>query len=378
MKGMRLLFFIIVLLVAGIGYIAIRHSQRDTGLTLPQINTQLQEVRENTPADTPDERPPIEVIASDLNIPWEIVFLPDGGMMVTERPGRVLLIHPDLKIIEISGVTHVGEGGLMGMVLHPDFATNKYVYLYYTTTTDGALANRVSRYTMDGSRFTDETVVLSGIAGARNHDGGRIAFGPDGYLYVTTGDAQNEGTAQDTNSLNGKILRITDEGNIPSDNPFGNAVYSMGHRNPQGLAWDAQGTLWATEHGPSIPRSGWDEVNLITSGANYGWPTVRGEQTGNGLTPPIVQSGSSETWAPAGAAFYDGTVYFGGLRGEALYAFDVQTHEIDTYLDGQFGRIRAVVLGPDNYLYITTSNTDGRGSPIEADDRIVRIDPKRL
>ena len=202
--------------------------------------------------------PEIEVVAENLEIPWEVAFLPSGEILVTERPGRLLKIGKDRTIIEVSGVRHVGEGGLLGMALHPEFENNQLIYLYLTSSDAGKIVNRVERYKLGGNSLTNREVILEGIEGASNHDGGRIEFGPDRYLYVTTGDAQKSNLAQDTDSLNGKILRIKDDGGIPSDNPFGNAVYSYGHRNVQGLAWDGSGRLWASEHGRSGVLSGLD------------------------------------------------------------------------------------------------------------------------
>ncbi len=220
---------------------------------------------------------------------------------------------------------------------------------------------------------------MAGIKGSVNHDGGRIAFGPDGYLYITTGDAENSHLAQNKNSLNGKILRIKDDGSIPSDNPFGNAVYSMGHRNPQGLAWDKDGTLWETEHGPSGIQTGYDEINIITKGANYGWPEIRGEQTKEGFVSPVIQSGSKDTWAPSGMKYWNGSLFFSGLRGEALYEAKISKENklnLITHFKQRFGRIRAVVLGADGFIYLSTSNRDGRGQVREGDDKIIKINPR--
>lgn len=321
----------------------------------------------------------VQVIAQNLKIPWEITFLPDGSMLVTERPGNLLKIDTTTHIIQkIEGVRHIGEGGLLGLALHPKFKENQFIYLYFTSDQDGKITNRVERYRFDGTGLSDKKVIISGILGSSVHDGGRIAFSPDGMLYITTGDAQQMNLAQDTHSLNGKILRVKEDGSIPADNPFGNAVYSYGHRNPQGFAWDSQGSLWATEHGPSGLETGYDEVNLIEKGKNYGWPVTRGDQTKTGMASPIIQSGASDTWAPAGVAFWDGSLFFGGLRGEALYEAKItgSSLSLGTHLKGTYGRIRAVVLGPDGMVYITTSNTDGRGTVQSGDDKIIRVNPR--
>lgn len=344
--------------------------------------------------------PNTTVIAKHLSVPWEIAFLPDGDMLVTERPGTLRRIgkpsntispaaesgkneNAEVDILEkngrmypIEGVVHTGESGLLGMTLHPRFSENHWIYLYLTTRAGDGLVNRVERYRLNGDILTDRTEIIGGIPGASFHDGGRIAFSPDGYLFITTGDANHSDQAQDKNSLAGKILRIRDDGTLPSDNPFGNAVWTYGHRNPQGLAWDDRGRLWATEHGRSVPLSGYDEINLIEKGKNYGWPNIQGDGEKAGMTRPVLHSGPRTTWAPAGAAFFDGKIFFGGLRGTALYALPLSNTGIGALekdYEGQFGRIRAVVAGPDGRLYITTSNTDGRGEPQPEDDRIIAL-----
>lgn len=322
----------------------------------------------------------LEVVAQNLNIPWEITFLPNGDMLVTERSGRLLKIGQETRVIqEIEGVKHIGEGGLLGMTLHPNFSVNGFVYLYSTIQDENGLANRVERYKFSEDKLTERKVILEGIKGSPNHDGGRIAFGPDGFLYITTGDAEQSELAQDKNSLNGKILRIKDDGSLPPDNPFNNAVYSLGHRNPQGLAWDKNKNLWETEHGPSGIQTGYDEVNLISKGANYGWPIIKGDQTQEGLVSPIIQSGSQDTWAPSGLAFWNGSLFFAGLRGEALYEAKIGNDNklsLKAHFKKEFGRLRTVVLGPDDYLYISTSNKDGRGNIKPGDDKIIKIKPK--
>jgi glucose/arabinose dehydrogenase len=316
-----------------------------------------------------------EVIAENLNIPWEIAFLPDGEILVTERPGFLRLIKIGQRI-PVEKVEHVGEGGLLGLAIHPQFSENRWIYLYLTTKDFQGLDNIVVRYRLEDNKLLNPRIILQGVKGNSNHNGGRIAFGPDGYLYITTGDAQNPSLSQDVNSLNGKILRIKDDGAIPPDNPFGNEVYSFGHRNPQGLAWDDKGNLWATEHGRSGIRSGLDELNLIEKGKNYGWPIIQGEQKNKDMVTPIIQSGETVTWAPAGAIYYQGSIFFAGLRGKALFEYDIVEKSLKKHFEGRFGRIRAVAIGPDGYFYMATSNTDGRGNPESTDDRLVRIDPR--
>ncbi len=323
-----------------------------------------------------------KIIAENLDIPWEITFLPQGDLLVTERPGTLLRLSAEEQMqIPIEGVAHRGEGGLLGLVLHPDFENNNLIYLYLTTETEEGLTNRVEQYRLENDSVTKTATVVEGIPGASYHDGGRMAIGPDGRLYITTGDAGEGSLAQDKNSLAGKILRLNLDGSIPDDNPFGNEVWTYGHRNPQGLAWDSDERLWATEHGPSGLQSGQDEINLIERGENYGWPQIRGNETREGMTAPVIQSGTDTTWAPAGAAIINGTLYYAGLRGSALYTAtleETEVTELTTNLKDEYGRLRAVVEGPDGFLYISTSNTDGRGDPDATDDKIIRVDPKVL
>jgi glucose/arabinose dehydrogenase len=323
----------------------------------------------------------VEIVAEGLEIPWEVAWLPDGSMLVTERPGRLSKIATSRQVIPIAGVEHVGEGGLLGLAVHPHFTQNHWIYLYLTTQSEGGLINRVERYQLVNSQLSDRKVVLDGIPGASFHDGGRLAFGPDGLLYITTGDAGQESNAQDPQSLAGKILRVGDDGSIPTGNPFANPVYSWGHRNPQGLAWDRAGRLWATEHGRSGIQSGLDEINMIMRGHNYGWPIIQGDEQQADMDKPVVHSGPRETWAPAGAAIWGDSLFFAGLRGESLYEAKLQDGRVEgvvAHFYQQFGRLRVVALGPDNYLYLATSNRDGRGSVQTGDDKIFRIKPASL
>ncbi len=320
----------------------------------------------------------LSIVAENLDIPWEIAFLPSGDMLVTERSGSLLRIGDNDQKHTIEGVEHSGEGGLLGLALHPDFQDNSWLYLYLTTRTDQGLVNRVERYSYMDDSLSKKTTIITGIPGASYHDGGRIAFGPDGYLYITTGDAGIESLAQDTTSLAGKTLRVADDGSIPDDNPFSSAVYSYGHRNAQGITWDDAGNMWQTEHGRSGRLSGMDEVNRIERSNNYGWPLIEGDETNATMQSPIAHSGADETWAPAGIAYLDGHLFFAGLRGESLYQARINndnTLSITAHLREDFGRLRAVTIGLDGFIYVSTSNTDGRGSERTGDDKIIRINP---
>lgn len=326
----------------------------------------------------------VETIVEGLEVPWDIAFLPEGGMLVTERTGHVVRVDEDgsKHEIPVPGVRQGGEGGLLGLVLHPEFETNKFVYLYMSAPgSAGETTNRIVRYAFDGETLVQDKIIIEGIPGAVYHDGGRMEFGPDGMLYVTTGDATRAQIAQDLQSLGGKILRLTPEGGPASGNPFGTRVYSYGHRNPQGLAWDSAGRLWESEHGRSGVTTGLDEINLIEPGKNYGWPEIEGDESAAGMQNPVRHSGSRDTWAPASLVYVHGSLYFGGLRGEALYEAVLngnQVVEIKEHFKGEYGRIRTVRVGPDQMLYLTTSNRDGRGAPQTGDDKIIRVNPALL
>ncbi len=333
----------------------------------------------------------VETVASGLQVPWELAFAPDGRVFLTERPGRVRVIEggrlrPE-PVATIPEVAATGEGGLLGLALDPDFARTRALYVYHTYRDGGDLRNRVVRWTEAGGGLTDPRVILDGIPGASVHDGGRIAFGPDRKLFVTTGDAAQPDLAQDRNSLAGKILRLNPDGSIPPDNPFPDSpVYSYGHRNPQGLAWHPEtGQLYATEHGPG----GNDEVNRIEPGGNYGWPAARGNAgPSNGFIRPVLESGSGTTWAPSGATFvradtfpqWRGNLLFAGLRSTTLWRLEPAPSggqpRLAVVLEDEWGRLRDVVEGPDGMLYVLTSSRDGRGRPSEGDDRVLRLAPR--
>lgn len=328
-----------------------------------------------------------------LEAPWALDFAPDGRIFVTERPGRIRIIARGQLQTEpwmVLPVAAVGEAGLMGLALDPQFVQNRYVYAAYTyRDASGRLQNRLVRAREDaktGKGVLDK-VLIDNVAGANNHNGGRVKFGPDGKLYWTMGDAQTTRLAQNLSSVNGKILRLNPDGSIPTDNPFPNSyVFSYGHRNPQGLAWQPRtGRLYATEHGPSgFQGCCRDEINYIEPGKNYGWPEIRGDESREGMASPIIESGLRETWAPAGAAFaaggaWAGSLLFTGLRGQTLYRVVIDSQDprkvvsLERYFYRQFGRLRDVVEGPDRNLYLLTSNRDGRGSPTKDDDRMIRL-----
>jgi glucose/arabinose dehydrogenase len=326
--------------------------------------------------------PPVQVVAENLTIPWEVLFLPDEEILVTERPGRLVRL-PAGTQIDVPGVVSTGEGGLLGAALHPDFANNGWLYLYETREAGLGLQNEIARYRLVDDVLRDREVILDNLPGAIYHDGGRLAFGPDGFLYATVGDATDAEAAQDTSNLAGTIIRMTATGEPAPGNPNdGSYIYSYGHRNPQGLAWDTAGRLWSTEHGRSVGGSGFDEINRITPGGNYGWPDSQGDTVAPGTIAPVRHSTADVTWAPAGAAYVDGSLYMPGLRGETLYEAELDGEEIvgwHEHLVGEYGRLRTVVVGPEGWLYVTTSNRDGRGdAPAENDDKILRIDPARL
>ncbi len=324
----------------------------------------------------------VSTVVGGLEVPWAIAFAPDGRLFVTERPGRIRVVRDgrvDATPVATLSVAARGESGLMGLALDPGFADTGRLYVCYTAERGSGVINRVVVLVLREGRAGEERVLVDGIPGASIHDGCRLKFGPDGKLYVTTGDAGSGRLAQRRDSLAGKILRIDPDGSIPADNPIaGSLIYSLGHRNPQGLAWDRGGRLVAAEHGPSGLPFGHDEVNAIQPGRNYGWPEVYGRAGDPRFVDPIVDSGT-DTWAPSGIAFLGDALYVAALRGRRLLrmtlAADLGRAERVTDALRGYGRLRDVVAGPDGALYVTTSNRDGRGSPGPEDDRILRVVP---
>ncbi|GAA3342372.1 PQQ-dependent sugar dehydrogenase [Amorphoplanes nipponensis] len=323
------------------------------------------------PAAAPDLTSP-QTVATGLAVPWGLGFLPDGSALVTERAGgRILRLSPGSApavAATVPGVVPAGEGGLLGLAVSPTYADDGYVYVYYTAASD----NRIARLRLDAPQ--DQQVILSGLAKATIHDGGRLAFGPDGMLYAGVGDAGGTANAQNQQSRNGKILRMRPDGGVPdAGNPFpGSLVYSLGHRNVQGLAWDAQGRLYASEFGQNT----WDEVNQIVPGGNYGWPTVEGRAGDPRFRDPIVVWSTAEA-SPSGATIDDTTLYVAALRGQRLWSVPLDgtggAGAPVALLQGRYGRLRTVERAPDGSLWITTSNRDGRGTPAADDDRVIRF-----
>ncbi|MGB0554729.1 MAG: PQQ-dependent sugar dehydrogenase [Alphaproteobacteria bacterium] len=347
----------------------------------------------------------VENWITGLEAPWSLVFLPDGRALVSERPGRVRLIRdgqlapePYAVFETTRGASGVGdfflnlfargEGGLMGLAVHPDFPKAPYIYAMYTWRGQSGVRNRIVRLRDHGDYGTFDKIILGGVPGALFHNGGRIAFGPDGMLYATTGEIFERRMAQDLKALGGKILRVDPEGNIPADNPFpGSPVWSYGHRNPQGLAWHPEtGQLFQSEHGPSgeVGFGAHDEINIIEKGRNYGWPLIVGAPGKAPYADPIVMWPENSV-PPTGIAFHQGDLYIATLRSEALIRlkllrsgrrFSVTAIErlfAENEDDGVRGRLRDAVSGPDGALYVLTSNRDGRGSPRHGDDKILRL-----
>ena len=334
----------------------------------------------------------VEEVVTGLDVPWGIAFLPNRDLLVSERSGQVRLVQKGKlrpQAIATINVSDRGEGGLLGIAAHPDVANNRFFYVYFTADKNGSPVNQVERWQLstNGLSATRDRTIIDNIPVAQFHNGGRIRFGPDGMLYIGTGDAKKPDLSQNVKSLAGKILRVTPDGQVPADNPFpGNPVYIMGIRNTQGFDWVNASTLWVSDHGPSgeLGRSGHDKVSVAQAGDNLGWPTIYRCESRQGLvTPAIVWR---QALPPGGAAIYTGnaipewkgSLIVAGLRSEHLQRVvidpqsnQVQQHEV--YLQGQQGRLRDAVMGPDGELYVTTSNCDGRGSCPAEQDKILRI-----
>jgi len=338
----------------------------------------------------------IEKVVGGLEVPWSIVWAPDGRMIFTERPGRVRVfekgaLNPKLLLV-VPDVEKSGESGLMSVALHPQSINNHYLYLSYAYSTGGVKV-RVVRYREAPEGLLDPKVIIEDLPAAQFHAGCRIRFGPDGKLYITTGDATRRELAQKPDSLAGKTLRLNDDGTVPQDNPFVGQqgarpeIWSLGHRNAQGMDWQPGSNLmFQTEHGPSgfDGPGGGDEVNIVEKGKNYGWPAIHHTQTREGMESPLLEY--TPACAPASGIFYRGSVlrgfkgnyFFGCLRGERVIRVVLDGRRVVTQENilNDYGRIREVADGPDGFLYFSTSNRDGRGKPAEDDDRILRLVPQ--
>ena len=309
-------------------------------------------------------------VTTGLEAPWSVAFIGQSALISERDSGRVLELLGDgttRTVGTVDGVVHGGEGGLLGIAVDDE----QRLYAYST----GSDGNRVQRFELTGRPGSlglgAAETILDGIPSNSTHNGGRLAFGPDGMLYVSVGDAQNRPAAQDTSSPSGKILRMTPDGDVPADNPFPDSlVYSYGHRNVQGLAWADDGTMFASEFGQDT----WDELNIITAGGNYGWPEVEGIADTEGFIDPVQQWATDDA-SPSGIVISHGTVFIANLRGQVLRAVPVDDPSTSTdYYSGVYGRLRAVGIGPDGSLWIVTNNTDGRGNPSAGDDRILSVE----
>ena len=328
------------------------------------------------PADQPLRPRVTRTVASGLAVPWGVTFLPDGSAIVGERDsGRVLSVRPGGRVTEIGRVEATvaqGEAGLLGLAASPSYAEDRTVFAYVTTESD----NRVVRFTVEGGRMGEVEPVLTGIPNGFIHDGGRLLFAEDGTLFVSTGEIGEPDLAQDVDSLGGKVLHITTDGEPAPDNPReGSPVWSMGHRNVQGLAFDDRGRLWATEFGQNT----WDELNQVRKGRNYGWPVYegRGEGTGSERYRDPFVTWRTQDASPSGLAFLDGSLWAGALRGERLWQVPVTDDGVGRprgWFVGDYGRLRTVTATPQGTLWVTTSNQDGRGDPGPQDDRILEVE----
>nr|WP_245791686.1 PQQ-dependent sugar dehydrogenase [Actinacidiphila rubida] len=320
-------------------------------------------------------------VATGIAQPWGVAQLPDGTLLVASRDsGRISLVDPAKHTVTpigtVPGVSHTqgGEAGLLGLAASPHFGSDHLIYAYFTTESD----NRIARMLYDPTRAKGDQLgapdtILRGIPMGLIHNGGRIAFGPDGMLYAGTGETGQRGLAQDVGSLAGKILRMTPDGQPPKDNPVpGSLVYSTGHRNVQGLAWDAQGRLWASEFG----QDRWDELNLIKPGGNYGWPVVEGIAHRAPYIDPVVQWHTDEA-SPSGIAYAGGSIWMAALHGQRLWRIPLDGPRAaappQAFFTNTYGRLRTVVAVDAHTLLLTTSNTDGRGSPHPGDDRVLQL-----
>ncbi|TFJ94775.1 quinoprotein glucose dehydrogenase [Lentibacillus salicampi] len=313
-----------------------------------------------------------EINANNLRIPWT-VNKSENTFFLSQRDGNIVEIDGDFGLVEVQTVDvsetiyHEGQAGFLGFELAPDFEDSNQAFAYHTYEKDGEILNRIVSLTLEDNTWKEENVLLDGIPGGDMNTGGRIAIGPDNMLYATTGDTGQPDTAQDLDNLAGKILRMELDGAIPEDNPFESSyVYTYGHRNSQGLAWDEQGKMYSSEHG----EDGHDEINLIEAGNNYGWPVIQGDEEAEDMVAPIHHSGE-ETWAPSGMAYNDGELFVASLAGSQIFTYNIADQEVNEFFDDA-GRLRDVMID-ENALFTITNNHDDRGNPSQEDDRLIHI-----
>ncbi|MGG3562096.1 PQQ-dependent sugar dehydrogenase [Neobacillus rhizosphaerae] len=362
-----------IVLVAGLGLAVFWENQdkvNDSGNKQGSFQQDANEVvKRAVEVTTSDDG---SVNASHLSIPWTI-NKSSSLFFLSQREGSVIQIDGNLGMVEVQNVkvsediVNEGEGGFLGFTLAPDFASTKKAFAYHTYQKGGKTLNRIISLKLEDNTWREDKVLLDEIPGGMVSNGGRLKIGPDGMLYATTGDVGVKENAQNLDSLAGKILRMKLNGDIPTDNPFENSyIYSYGHRNPQGLAWDGDGHLYSSEHG----ESGHDEINLIQAGKNYGWPVVQGDEGAKGMVKPILQSGD-KTWAPSGMAFKDGKIFVASLAGKQIFTYDLASKNFQEFF-GNAGRLRDVLVD-NNELYTITSNRDKRGNPTDKDDQLIHL-----
>jgi len=377
---------LIILFLANTIFVNCRMSSTREEYVKPDQNTGMKK-------DTLERSYEVKLVADNLYVPWSIVFTDPDRILITERNGKLRIIQngilseKPLKVFE--EVSSNGEEGLMGLALDPDYKDNKFIYLSYAYDGSDKMSVKVVRYKDEGDRLSNEKTIMDGLPAERYHAGCRLRFGPDGKLYITTGDAGERKLSQDINTLYGKILRINPDGTIPADNPFpDNPVWSYGHRNPQGIDWyPGTNILYSTEHGPSgfDGPGGGDEVNIIIKGGNYGWPVVSHKESKEGMISPVLEF--TPAIAPASGMFYrsdsipqfKNNYFFGCLRGSGIMRIEIDKNDPSRIISNEMlaevnsGRIRDIAQGPDGAIYYSTSNRDGRGSIREGDDKIYKI-----
>ena len=382
-----IILLLLVLLVSMIGYMFLGTKN---SATQPSPNPQSSEPPQAYDSDAEKYTWDISVLSTGLEVPWDLALTEDGRIFVTERPGKLKLVETNgnyQTVATLANVASVGESGLTGLALHPDFKTNGFIYLYYTYRDSGNILNRVSRFTFRNNTLSAEQIILDALPGGSIHNGGRLRFGPDKKLWVLTGDAARPALAQDINSLAGKVLRLNDDGSVPADNPVeGSLVYSTGHRNPQGIDFHPLSEeILVSSHG----ETAYDEINLVKANGNYGWPDIKKCFSDDPRFINPIFCTKEETLAPSGLAFMGNSIWrfrysliFAGLRGNILQRLgivDGKVAEEEVIIKNTYGRLRGVIVDQKTgIIYVSTSNRDGRGQVQQGDDKILKITPKKV